>query len=56
MSDAVHRSLQHQTSHQETEQHHIWEERAEVHHLRERQRERESQVHDTPSVAMDTLF
>lgn len=38
VSDAVHCSFQKQTSYQETEKHHVREERAEVHHLRERQR------------------
>ncbi len=58
VSDAVHRSLQQQTSHQETEKHHVREERAEVHHLRERERERERERKSSTlhSVAMDTLF
>lgn len=47
VSDTVHCSLHHQTSHQEAEKHHIGEERAEVHHLGERHRDREIQVHHT---------
>lgn len=48
VGDSVHRSLEEQTSHQETEQHHIGEERAEVHHLEEGEVKREGEsVHHT---------
>lgn len=39
VSDAVHGSLQQQTSHQEAEKHQVREKRAEVHHLGQREGE-----------------
>lgn len=50
VSNAVDRPSQQQASHQETEQHHVREEGAEVHHLSESQ---SAMLH---SVAMDTHF
>lgn len=40
VSDAVDGALHQQTPHQETEEHNIWEEGAEVHHLRQTDTER----------------